>query len=431
MASLARNALYRPTSLAVTLLRSQHLVPPTMASQQKYGLTNITVFRLYSFQSSAKAATSTEKPAVIDPTATAEELSLYQKIKAYMNFYKQGCKQLYQNQKESKAISKRIADGEKITRKEFQIVQQAKEDFWKMIPFGLLVVILPESIPLFVAFIPAMVPSTCVTYGQRAKMLKKKDAIYKSLNSKMIQTIPENYSVSANDFKTLSGLKTIAQKDLDIFSTTKLSGTALDACLSFMSLSKFGTASSLRSKLNSRIEYLNRDDMYLLSEDLNELTHKELVKICVERGIPALGLSDTQMRNQIQKWLSIRKQSGDISPLVLTSSKQVYSDITALTEQLKKEAQSSVGEFSDVISDNFSAQLSEVIHNQKTIEQLTQRCIRLSQDHEKSNQKWTKMVSDFYTALKELGDVQNWAQVIEKDMRDVAATLEIAHTGTT
>jgi len=30
---------------------------------------------------------------------------------------------------------------------------------------------------------------------------------------------------------------------------------------------------------------------------------------------------------------------------------------------------------------------------------------------------------------KELGDVQNWAEVIEKDMREITATLEFVHKG--
>jgi len=37
------------------------------------------------------------------------------------------------------------------------------------------------------------------------------------------------------------------------------------------------------------------------------------------------------------------------------------------------------------------------------------------------------MIRLFHT--KELGDVQNWAEVIEKDMREIAVTLEFVHKG--
>lgn len=38
--------------------------------------------------------------------------------------------------------------------------------------------------------------------------------------------------------------------------------------------------------------------------------------------------------------------------------------------------------------------------------------------------QWTTMLEGFHAALKELGDVENWAQSIEEDLRTVTATLE-------
>ncbi|KAJ1674820.1 hypothetical protein EV182_002499 [Spiromyces aspiralis] len=99
------------------------------------------------------------------------------------------------------------------------------------------------------------------------------------------------------------------------------------------------------------------------------------------------------------------------------------------TEHLKKEAQAAIGELSDTISDQFASQLEEMMENQRQIEELATSCAALANEHAKSNQKWTRMVQDLYTTVKELGDVQNWAQVIERDMRDIALTLKIAHTG--
>ena len=39
-------------------------------------------------------------------------------------------------------------------------------------------------------------------------------------------------------------------------------------------------------------------------------------------------------------------------------------------------------------------------------------------------------MDEFNTALKELGDVKNWASVMEKDMRTIMSTLEFVHQGT-
>ncbi|KAJ2236550.1 hypothetical protein IWW45_001718, partial [Coemansia sp. RSA 485] len=72
--------------------------------------------------------------------------------------------------------------------------------------------------------------------------------------------------------------------------------------------------------------------------------------------------------------------------------------------------------------------LSRVHNNQREIESLSRDCAHLVQQHVRSTAKWTKLVDQFNDALKELGDVRNWAQVIERDMLDVAATLELVHS---
>ncbi|CAO3586386.1 unnamed protein product [Absidia cylindrospora] len=38
--------------------------------------------------------------------------------------------------------------------------------------------------------------------------------------------------------------------------------------------------------------------------------------------------------------------------------------------------------------------------------------------------------NDFNDALKELGDVKNWAEVMEQDMKAVMTTLEFVYQGT-
>uniref|UniRef100_A0A0L8GTY8 Biogenesis of lysosome-related organelles complex 1 subunit 1 n=1 Tax=Octopus bimaculoides TaxID=37653 RepID=A0A0L8GTY8_OCTBM len=44
--------------------------------------------------------------------------------------------------------------------------------------------------------------------------------------------------------------------------------------------------------------------------------------------------------------------------------------------------------------------------------------------------QWLKLVEDFNTALKEIGDVENWARNIEADMRTISSALEYAYRKT-
>ncbi|KAJ2810778.1 DNA-directed RNA polymerases I, II, and III subunit RPABC3 [Coemansia furcata] len=97
------------------------------------------------------------------------------------------------------------------------------------------------------------------------------------------------------------------------------------------------------------------------------------------------------------------------------------------SEQLRKDAVRDIGSLCDSATTSLSKQLARVLENQREIEALSRDCAHLVQNHTRSTLKWTKLVDQFSTALKELGDVSNWAHVIERDMLDVAATLELVH----
>nr|XP_042713299.1 biogenesis of lysosome-related organelles complex 1 subunit 1 isoform X1 [Chrysemys picta bellii] len=47
----------------------------------------------------------------------------------------------------------------------------------------------------------------------------------------------------------------------------------------------------------------------------------------------------------------------------------------------------------------------------------------------KQTGQWINMVENFNQALKEIGDVENWARSIELDMRTIATALEYVYKG--
>lgn len=67
--------------------------------------------------------------------------------------------------------------------------------------------------------------------------------------------------------------------------------------------------------------------------------------------------------------------------------------------------------------------------NQKKLDveakQLHQSAIVFS----KQTSQWLSLIDNFNSALKELGDVENWTRTIENDMRNITTTLEYAYKG--
>lgn len=74
--------------------------------------------------------------------------------------------------------------------------------------------------------------------------------------------------------------------------------------------------------------------------------------------------------------------------------------------------------------DGINQGVARVFSNQKKIESETKHLENEAAKLHKQTNSWIQLIEDFSDALKEIGDVENWAQVIEQDMREVSSALE-------
>lgn len=98
-------------------------------------------------------------------------------------------------------------------------------------------------------------------------------------------------------------------------------------------------------------------------------------------------------------------------------------------ESKKRDATVAVNEFSKLLVSALNSDVERAYNNQRALEneakQLQVQVARFS----KQTQQWVSMVENFNQALKELGDVENWARTIETDMTTIASALEYAYKG--
>jgi len=99
---------------------------------------------------------------------------------------------------------------------------------------------------------------------------------------------------------------------------------------------------------------------------------------------------------------------------------------------LKQEATASVEAVASVLLDSVNTGVSNVYENQQKLEQEARTLGAQTARFAKQTNRWLAMYHGLNEALKELGDVRNWAQSIETDMNFIAANLENvvdAHAG--
>jgi hypothetical protein len=112
---------------------------------------------------------------------------------------------------------------------------------------------------------------------------------------------------------------------------------------------------------------------------------------------------------------------------------------------LRKQAEESITTTSGALLDSINIGVSTVFANQRKLEKETQALLGESARFSKQTTRWLTLLDGFNKSLKvsdvsirlvvliqvqEIGDIENWAKVIEKDMTTVATTLESIHQTT-
>jgi len=78
---------------------------------------------------------------------------------------------------------------------------------------------------------------------------------------------------------------------------------------------------------------------------------------------------------------------------------------------------------------SFTYSVEKAYNNQRALENEAKLLQQHVNQMSKQTQQWTAMLDNFNQALKELGDVENWARTIETDITTIASALEYAYKG--
>jgi len=108
----------------------------------------------------------------------------------------------------------------------------------------------------------------------------------------------------------------------------------------------------------------------------------------------------------------------------LRDYRQAASEIRQEIDKSKKDANNAVDELTETLLTDVNKDVSAVYQNQQRLEQEAKALQTQTSRFVKQTNKWLAMYKSLNDSLKELGDVKNWAETIEADMKAVADTLQ-------
>uniref|UniRef100_A0A8D0CKW9 Biogenesis of lysosome-related organelles complex 1 subunit 1 n=1 Tax=Scleropages formosus TaxID=113540 RepID=A0A8D0CKW9_SCLFO len=100
-----------------------------------------------------------------------------------------------------------------------------------------------------------------------------------------------------------------------------------------------------------------------------------------------------------------------------------------LQERRRREAIAAATCLTEALVDHLNVGVAQAYVNQRKLDHEVKTLQVQASQFAKQTSQWISMVESFNQALKEIGDVENWARSIEMDMRTIATALEYVHKG--
>ncbi|KAI0233571.1 hypothetical protein L0F63_002623 [Massospora cicadina] len=239
-------------------------------------------------------------------TALNPNSGILEKAKSFVKFYKDGLCKLFENR--TKAM-KLINQNKQLTWREQQLVRTSAQDFRKLFPFGVILLILPEAIPFLVIYVPAMVPSTVIRENQllkkRIKLQEKRDAIT-ARAIKFSVNFPN--LLTSHNFTSPEKIIDVIKTHHEHFTLDSVERKPLKAYCRFMSIPTWGP----KGPLNYFYAWLAS-----AQRGVGHLTSAELISANEERGMCTLGQTDDQLRKALTDWITVSFYKSPPAPELL------------------------------------------------------------------------------------------------------------------
>lgn len=290
--------------------------------------------------------------------------------------YYHGFRLLFIDIKISARLFARVLRGNKLSRRESNMLVRTTADLFRLIPFSVFIVVpfMEFALPFYLKYFPGMLPSTFQTVQDRDDKLKKSLQL-KIEMAKFLQKTLDDMAVQlkrgksdesqqfAKFFKNLKNSETnIKSEDIikfakqfeDEITLDSLNRDQLVALCRILEMNTIGTTRLLRYQMRMKLRSLAADDHEIRREGIKMLNLFELQSACKARGMRAYGLSKNKLRDQLTEWINL-SHNEKIPPILLLLSQALHmpddvKTVDKLTETIRV-LPPSVGEQMKVVID--------------------------------------------------------------------------------
>lgn len=259
--------------------------------------------------------------------------TLWQRIVKELKHYADGFKLLYFETKIAYGLLKKVLRGETLTRRERRQFTRTSADLFRLVPFSVFIIVpfMEFTLPIFLKLFPNMLPSTFQEESKEQEKLKKRLKAKLEMAKFLQDTLEEtalkadnvNTETQALNHKFAEFMKKIRSKgeqpsneeimkysslfenELTLDNLTRQQLIALCQILDVSTLGNIPPNHILRFQLRMKMRNLEADDKVIIKEGVETMTTDELQLACRERGMRAIGLTETRLRHQLEQWLDL------------------------------------------------------------------------------------------------------------------------------
>jgi len=98
-----------------------------------------------------------------------------------------------------------------------------------------------------------------------------------------------------------------------------------------------------------------------------------------------------------------------------------------LQDKRQADAIAAANTLTNAVVDSLNLKIGHAYSNQRRLDSEARKLQSSAATLAKQTTQWLQLIDNFNQALKEIGDVENWAKTIESDMQLISKSLELAY----